>query len=657
MSISSFLKKGQILALALMSVFTMSASSAVAAPMSVTQQCTAHVGSEFSVGWTKLIYTVGGNEQIRHEFIGFVSQDTVSVKTSVPNGLTYIQHIHLGSRQVVFTSEPINERTRPGMLPQSDYTDLWISPSVQVGQYVSIQNIQALVGQVDENNIYVGPNSGQTKAGARVYDKVSGIYKGINTAGAVMLSGMKPCETTPEEPEEPEEPTEVSFDASGSVSSTLPLGEEATINIVVENNGASVSGPIINLEIYNTQGAKVHQEFVDMTQVFASNTERNFAFKWTPNTTGEFRIALGVFGDNWNGLLHWENMVVPNVTVTDGGQQTGEGDIELEDAYMTTTTDPGTLHGVFGTDDPPSEESIIDLEIYNKDNQKVSQKFFEDVVIPDEETIEKTIDIPENLPDGDYTFKVGIFAPMWQSLRAWYGNALQFTLGGEEPQEEGVSMISSDLDPETVDEGETSTFSATFESMGVDKDVLLNIELYNENNEKVAQEYFNDVTLVADTPLVRMMETPNDLAPGEYTFHVGIFNPDWNGLLKWYSNVETLTVEEGEQTEDGVSMTSSTLDFPVIDEGETSTLSAEFTSAGDDADVLIDFELYNESHERVAQEYFDDVSLLADTPVTRMMETSPTLTPGQYTFQVGIFNTGWSGLLKWYPNVATLTVE
>ena len=104
--------------------------------------------------------------------------------------------------------------------------------------------------------------------------------------------------------------------------------------------------------------------------------------------------------------------------------------------------------------------------------------------------------------------------------------------------------------------------------------------------------------------------------------------------------------------------TSASTSSTSVARGSRITLSARATS-GTATRALVDLEVYSSGGQKVYQRVWDNQSFSAGVQRTFNNQwTVPTnLAPGVYTIKVGIFGTGWNGLLSWNNNAATFTVR
>ncbi len=118
--------------------------------------------------------------------------------------------------------------------------------------------------------------------------------------------------TTPGTPTNNGTPT---FDSSGSANpSGTSVGTTVALNAAIKATTAGASNTIVDLEIYDQAGTKVHQQFYE-NQQFAPGETRNFPTSWAPQAAGTYRMTVGVFSGGWASAYHWNNSAT-TVTVS-----------------------------------------------------------------------------------------------------------------------------------------------------------------------------------------------------------------------------------------------------------------------------------------------------------------------------------------------------
>jgi hypothetical protein len=81
-----------------------------------------------------------------------------------------------------------------------------------------------------------------------------------------------------------------------------------------------------------------------------------------------------------------------------------------------------------------------------------------------------------------------------------------------------------------------------------DQTVLVDIELHNSSGALVDQQFFDAYTVsstkkTGGSTFLTNACSAAPLANDTYTYSVGLFKPGWNGLLQWYSDVASFTVQ------------------------------------------------------------------------------------------------------------------
>jgi hypothetical protein len=234
--------------------------------------------------------------------------------------------------------------------------------------------------------------------------------------------------------------------------------------------------------------------------------------------------------------------------------------------------------------------------------------------------------------------------------------------------------------PGTVAPGQTAAITASVTASRA-VNALIDVEIYNAAGQRVYQRFWDNQALGAGAK--RNFSTnwaaPGNAASGNYTVKVGVFNPGWGGMLAWNDNASSFRVGAAASTPTATPRATNTptprptntpstgpLDFTTgatasprtVARGSAVTIAANI-SANRATNALIDVEVYNAAGQRVYQRFWDNTALTANA--TRTLTT--TWTPpanaaaGVYRVKIGIFRTGWRGLLEWNDNAATFTVR
>ena len=106
-------------------------------------------------------------------------------------------------------------------------------------------------------------------------------------------------------------------EAAVSPASVAPGGGAGITATVTSHSAATV---LVDAEVYDPTGTKVHQRWFDQ-QAFAAGQTRSYSVPWTVpagGATGAYTVRLGVFAAGWGTLHHWNNEAA-TFTVTGAG--------------------------------------------------------------------------------------------------------------------------------------------------------------------------------------------------------------------------------------------------------------------------------------------------------------------------------------------------
>jgi hypothetical protein len=93
-------------------------------------------------------------------------------------------------------------------------------------------------------------------------------------------------------------------------------GASTTISTSVTNAGGAASGIVVDMEVYNAWGTKIHQQ-VATGQSFQAGQQRTFQWTWPVLATqgsGVYTVKIGIFSANWATRYTWHNAAA-SVTV------------------------------------------------------------------------------------------------------------------------------------------------------------------------------------------------------------------------------------------------------------------------------------------------------------------------------------------------------
>ena len=106
-----------------------------------------------------------------------------------------------------------------------------------------------------------------------------------------------------------------SWSATASASpATVAPGGAARITAIVKDSGTAYTNAVVDLEVYNSSGAKVGQQSYS-GQNFAAGASQTYTWNYTaPATAGAYHVTVGVFNANWSSNLYW-NANAASITV------------------------------------------------------------------------------------------------------------------------------------------------------------------------------------------------------------------------------------------------------------------------------------------------------------------------------------------------------
>jgi hypothetical protein len=124
---------------------------------------------------------------------------------------------------------------------------------------------------------------------------------------------------TPVLPVAPVAPASYSAVAS---SLTTSVSTPATFTATVTDSGGASTNTLVDLELYDSNNKQVFQTFTGLLS-FAAGEQKQFQLTFTPPTIGTYRLAVGVFSNDWSQNYYWNNQAAlltsastPSVPVT-----------------------------------------------------------------------------------------------------------------------------------------------------------------------------------------------------------------------------------------------------------------------------------------------------------------------------------------------------
>lgn len=121
-------------------------------------------------------------------------------------------------------------------------------------------------------------------------------FVGSGTATPAPTPAPTPTQPAPTEP--------ASYTADVQLSAAPVVGSPVSLTAAVSSS-QPVSSAVVDVEIYNSAGQKVHQQFYENESL--SSTAKAFSFDWTPPSAGEFTVKVGIFSSGWQSNLYWND--------------------------------------------------------------------------------------------------------------------------------------------------------------------------------------------------------------------------------------------------------------------------------------------------------------------------------------------------------------
>ncbi|HYE60198.1 MAG TPA: hypothetical protein VEA18_03375 [Candidatus Kapabacteria bacterium] len=246
------------------------------------------------------------------------------------------------------------------------------------------------------------------------------------------------------------------------------------------------------------------------------------------------RGVLSTIGAVMLGLMMLVGMDTPANAAT-------EGKIEMVHSY----TRPDGFTAVVKNTGGSTTGVLVDIEMYDSAGQKVYQRVYNKVYLRAGSSFEYQLGNPYYLKPGNYYYSVGIFGVDWNGLQRWYHSVQTYTKPEKNQQQPATAVLSvtTTIANGTVTAGQANALTATVHSANASSKVLIDLEVFNNAGQKVAQKFVDNVTINANGSYTVDMTTPTTLTPGQYRFSVGLFNPGWAGMIKWHNDGGTFQVQ------------------------------------------------------------------------------------------------------------------
>jgi glucose/arabinose dehydrogenase/PKD repeat protein len=222
--------------------------------------------------------------------------------------------------------------------------------------------------------------------------------------------------------------------------------------------------------------------------------------------------------------------------------------------------------------------------------------------------------------------------------------------------------------PTPVYTGRPVDITVDVQNRGEPAPVIVNIEIYNEYGERVAQRYWDSLAdgIRFETGEIKSFTFAGWLAEGTGVHRVAV------GLVEWISDgvwgvgyvwegeaaqIEVLQRSPGDPIPGEIEpvLESVTVAPSAPSVGEATTVSTTVRNDGDAGVMVVNVEIFDSTGTQVYQRFFEDEVFAGGETKTLSFEWTPS-TAGTYGIAVGLFSQGWTELYGWYSDATTVSV-
>ena len=330
-------------------------------------------------------------------------------------------------------------------------------------------------------------------------------------------------------------------------------GVNTTIAAAIKNSGSLGSGIVVDMEIYDSSGARVDQQVLG-GQTFASGETKTYQWSWilpANQPSGTYTVKIGIFAAHWTELYLWDGNAA-TFTVQANGPVVAFG-VGTITASPTAIPSGGTVSitaPVTNTGGSPASGITVLLQLtdpfgngFEGNEQAVGGQSFD----PGQaRTYAFQWQAPPGAAQGIYAASIGVFSSDWSQLYAWGTNSSAFTVGTA--QQPTFTLGATSASPTTVARGQSVTIATqvTDTSSVPASSIVVQCELNNAaDSQNIMWQAARDLTFSAGQTraLAFVFPIPSDFPPGNYTIDIGVFNSDWSTVYAWGYLVATFTVQ------------------------------------------------------------------------------------------------------------------
>lgn len=445
------------------------------------------------------------------------------------------------------------------------------------------------------------------------------------------------------------------FTATATASPTsIPTGGASTITATVKNTGGDVPGSIVDIEVYNSSGAKVAQQVYD-AQSFTSGQTRTYTYGWTaPGTPGTYTVKLGIFSADWSKNYTWNDQAA-TISVT------GTVTMPAFTATVTAAQKPATaqvpvaLTATVKDIGAAATGAIVDVEIVGPSGARVFQQIFSGQDFTSGQTRTYSLNWTPPATAGKYVIGVGVFAKDWTAQYTWVSGAGSVDVVTGAPAPPSFTG-SATLSPASVTAGGAVTASATFTNSGGGvAGTALDLELYDSAGSRVGQKWIPAQDFAAGESRTVSWAFTAPATAGSYQLKLGVFAADGATQLYWNNAAGTLTVTAPPSVP---TFTSTVTASPAsLASGATTTLALSVKDTGGAlSGGVVVLEVANASGQVVTQQVYSAQSFTTGQTLSYSYTWTAPQTTGTYTVKVGVYGAGQTPQYHSNPSAATVTV-
>ena len=309
-----------------------------------------------------------------------------------------------------------------------------------------------------------------------------------------------------------DQPSDAATFTSSATASPNPIGAGATTTITapVTCNSGSLNNGIVDLEIYNSGGTRMAQQYWT-GQNFSAGQTINYTWNWpSSTTTGSYTIRIGVFTANWADTLDW-NATAGTITIVPPGPPIPTG-LAATAGHQEVSLSWNASSGATS---------------YNVKRSTTSGGPYTTVT-----NVASTGFLNGGLVNGTtYYYVVSALNSYGES-----GNSSQVSAT---PATATFSTTAT-VTPSTVAKNSPMTISANIACTASSiSSAIVDLEVYNSSGTRIGQQYyqnqgFNNGQMNSYT----WNYTPRNT--GAQTVKIGVFTPGWANSLHWNNNAASI---------------------------------------------------------------------------------------------------------------------